>query len=71
MSSKDVFGNVFQKITTLEDIIKVKGSQLQTYPSAGNRVTLSKVEVDLKNYLRLEEEFWRKKGRRSGLKKET
>ncbi|KAH0757746.1 hypothetical protein KY290_021239 [Solanum tuberosum] len=59
--SKEVFGNVFQQIAMLEDIIKVREAQLQIHPSADNRAALNKVEVELKNYLRLEEEFWRQK----------
>ncbi|KAH0770267.1 hypothetical protein KY290_014248 [Solanum tuberosum] len=59
--SKEIFGNVFQQIATLEDIIKVREAQLQIHPSADNRAALSKVEAGLKNYLRLEEEFWRQK----------
>ncbi|XP_015161041.1 uncharacterized protein [Solanum tuberosum] len=55
--SKEVFGNVFQQIATLEDIIKVREAQLQIHPSADNRAALNKVEAELKNYLRREEEF--------------
>ncbi|WMV18188.1 hypothetical protein MTR67_011573 [Solanum verrucosum] len=63
--SREVFGNVFQQIATLEDIIKVREAQLQIHPSADNRAALNKVEADLKKYLRLEKEFWRQK---SGMK---
>ncbi|KAG5586862.1 hypothetical protein H5410_047296 [Solanum commersonii] len=55
--SKAVFGNVFQQIATLEDIIKVKEAQLQIHPSVDIKAELSKVEADLKKYLRLEEDF--------------
>ncbi|KAH0696200.1 hypothetical protein KY289_013682 [Solanum tuberosum] len=53
--------NSDEQIATLEDIIKVREAQLQIHPSADNRVALNKVEADLKNYLRLEEEFWHQK----------
>uniref|UniRef100_M1AL69 RNA-directed DNA polymerase (Reverse transcriptase); Ribonuclease H n=1 Tax=Solanum tuberosum TaxID=4113 RepID=M1AL69_SOLTU len=59
--SKEAFGNIFQQIATMEDVIKVKEDQLEIQPSASNRADLNKVEAELKKYLRLEEEFWRQK----------
>ncbi|WMV41297.1 hypothetical protein MTR67_034682 [Solanum verrucosum] len=59
--SKDVFGNIFQQIATIEDVIKVKEAQLEIQPSESNRTELSKVEAELKKYLTLEEDFWRQK----------
>lgn len=56
--SKDEFRNIFIEKTTLEDIIQVKEAQLEVDPSPENRVELSKVEAELKRYLKLEEEFW-------------
>ncbi|WMV24639.1 hypothetical protein MTR67_018024 [Solanum verrucosum] len=59
--SKEAFGNIFQQIATMEDVIKVKKDQLEIQPSASNRADLNKVETELKKFLRLEEEFWRQK----------
>ncbi|KAH0761343.1 hypothetical protein KY290_017416 [Solanum tuberosum] len=59
--SKETFGNIFQQIATLEDAIRVKEIQLELNPSAENRATLNKGEVELKKYLYLEGEFWKQK----------
>lgn len=69
--SKEVFGNFFQQIATLEYIIKLREVQLQINPSVDNRAELSKVEMDLIKYVRLEEDFWWQKAGISGSKKET
>ncbi|WMV21122.1 hypothetical protein MTR67_014507 [Solanum verrucosum] len=61
MWSKSAYGNVFQQIATIEDMIRVKEIQLEIQPSASNRAELSKVEADLKKYLQVEEDFWRQK----------
>lgn len=44
--SKNIYEDVFQQITTIEDIIKVKESQLKVHPSKSNREELSNVEVE-------------------------
>ncbi|XP_049413166.1 uncharacterized protein LOC125876094 [Solanum stenotomum] len=59
--SKEVFGDIFQQIATIEDIIKVKEAQLEIQHSATNRAELSKEEAKLKKFLKLEEDFWRQK----------
>ncbi|KAG5616263.1 hypothetical protein H5410_016087 [Solanum commersonii] len=59
--SREVFGNVFQRIATIEDVIKVKKSQLKIQPTANNRAELNKLEAELKNFLKHEEEFWKQK----------
>ncbi|KAH0712342.1 hypothetical protein KY289_008301 [Solanum tuberosum] len=46
--SKEVFGNFFQQIATIEDVIKVKEAQLEIQPSESNRVELHKMEAELK-----------------------
>ncbi|XP_015169816.1 uncharacterized protein [Solanum tuberosum] len=51
--SKEVFGDIFQQISTIEDIIKVKEAQLEIQPSATNRAELSKVEAELKKLLEI------------------
>lgn len=48
--SKETFGDIFQKVTTLEDVIKAKEAQFEIQPSPKNREELSRAEADLKNY---------------------
>lgn len=59
--SKETFGDIFQQISTLEDVIKVKEIQLEIRQSVQNRVELYKAQADLKRYLKIEEEFWKQK----------
>ncbi|KAH0695122.1 hypothetical protein KY290_021422 [Solanum tuberosum] len=57
--SKETFGDVFQRIATLEDVIKVKELKLEAQPSPNNRAELNKVEAELRRFLAIEEEYWR------------
>ncbi|KAG5631132.1 hypothetical protein H5410_002849 [Solanum commersonii] len=59
--SKETFGNIFQQIATLEDIIKVKEVQLEILPSAENRMALSKAEGEVKKFLFMDEKYWKQK----------
>ncbi|XP_049389010.1 uncharacterized protein LOC125853369 [Solanum stenotomum] len=59
--SKKTFGNVFQQIATLEDVIKTKEIQLEMAPTKSNRVELHKAEADIKRYKHIEEEYWKQK----------
>ncbi|XP_060200399.1 uncharacterized protein LOC132628652 [Lycium barbarum] len=59
--SKDTYGNIFQQISTIEDIIKVKELQFELNPSMLNRTDLHKAQAELNNYLHLEEEYWKQK----------
>ncbi|KAK6788076.1 hypothetical protein RDI58_016601 [Solanum bulbocastanum] len=61
MWSKEVFGNIFQQIATLEDMIRIKENQFEINPLAGNRTDLSRTEAELKKYLKIEEEYWKQK----------
>ncbi|KAF3634576.1 putative LRR receptor-like serine/threonine-protein kinase [Capsicum annuum] len=45
--SKETFGNIFQEIATLEDIIKVKEKQFEENPSGVNRANLNKAQAKL------------------------
>ncbi|XP_060182174.1 uncharacterized protein LOC132611821 [Lycium barbarum] len=59
--SKDTYGNIFQQISTLEDVIKVKELQFELNPSIMNRAALHKAQANLNNYLHLQEEYWKQK----------
>lgn len=59
--SKEVYGNIFQKIATLEEVIQTGEMQFELDPSQGNKQSLHKAQADLSTYLHLEEEYWRQK----------
>ncbi|KAG5632942.1 hypothetical protein H5410_004659 [Solanum commersonii] len=59
--SRTTFGNIFQHVATLEDLIRAKEVQLEINASEENRTTLKKFEADLKKYLHIEEEYWKQK----------
>ncbi|KAH0666246.1 hypothetical protein KY285_027452 [Solanum tuberosum] len=59
--SKETFGNIFQKIATMEDVVKTKEVQLEISPTIENRSSLNKAEAELKRYLHIEEEYWKQK----------
>lgn len=58
--SKQVYGNIFLKVATPEDIIRVKEAQFGIQPSPANREEL-KVEEDLRIWLKAEEDYWQQK----------
>lgn len=59
--SREIFGDIFQKVATLEDVIKAKETQFEIQPTAENREELSKAEADLNRLRKIEEEFWKQK----------
>lgn len=56
-----MFGNIFLKVDTLDDEIKVKEIQTEINPSVENREALNKVNAELKKLYHYEEEFWKQK----------
>lgn len=64
---KAKFGNIFIQISTLENIIKVKESQLELTPTPKNQIKLNK--VDLKRFLNLGEKYWKQNAGIRGLSK--
>ncbi|XP_059280740.1 uncharacterized protein LOC132034410 [Lycium ferocissimum] len=59
--SRETFGNIFQQISTMEDVIKVKELQFEMNPSSLNREALHKAQANPNRYLHLEEEYWKQK----------
>ncbi|XP_047259240.1 uncharacterized protein LOC124891567 [Capsicum annuum] len=59
--SKQTFGNIFQEIATLEEVIKVRQKQFEEEPSGVNRANLFRALAELDMQLKREEDFWRKK----------
>lgn len=57
--SSDTFGNIFQEMATLEDIIKVKEKQFEENPSGLNCKNLCKIHAELNKQLKREEEYQR------------
>lgn len=48
--SKGTYGDSFQKLATLEDVVIMKKVQLEVNPSEANREELRKVEADLQSF---------------------
>lgn len=59
--SKETYGNIFQKIATLEDIVKVKKTQVEVNLSEANKKDLARAEETLKRYHHIQEEYWKQK----------
>nr|XP_009765405.1 PREDICTED: uncharacterized protein LOC104216959 [Nicotiana sylvestris] len=59
--SRATYGDIFQKITSLEEVVIVHEAQFERFPTYQNRERLQKVQAELIRYLALEEEFWRQK----------
>ncbi|XP_075097908.1 uncharacterized protein LOC142175228 [Nicotiana tabacum] len=59
--SKETYGDIFQKIVSLEEVVMVHERQFEANPTQLNRERLQKVQAELIRYLALEEEFWRQK----------
>ena len=55
--TRSAYGNIFQQISTIEDVIKVKEIHLKIQPSARPKAELSDVEVESKKYLQIEEDL--------------
>ncbi|XP_009767124.1 uncharacterized protein LOC142180878 [Nicotiana tabacum] len=59
--SKDTYGDIFQKVASLEEFVLVHEDQFELSPTSMNRERLNKVKAELTRYLALEEQFWRQK----------
>ncbi|XP_059285202.1 uncharacterized protein LOC132038567 [Lycium ferocissimum] len=58
--SKNTYGNIFQQIASLEEVIKVHEEQFESSPIVQNRERLHK-GADLSRFLHLEKLFWKLK----------
>lgn len=59
--SKEIFGDIFQKVATFEGEGKVSEIQFEINPSSDNRVELNRTNAKLKRCWHLKEEFWKQK----------
>ncbi|XP_075078217.1 uncharacterized protein LOC142164292 [Nicotiana tabacum] len=59
--SRATYGDIFQKIANLEEVVLVHERQFEVNPTQMNRQRLQQVQAEMIKYLALEEEFWRQK----------
>ncbi|XP_075076870.1 uncharacterized protein LOC142163479 [Nicotiana tabacum] len=59
--SKSTYGDIFKKISSLEEVVKVHEAQFEINPTRANRERLCKVQAELIKFLALEEQFWKQK----------
>ncbi|XP_075103192.1 uncharacterized protein LOC142177960 [Nicotiana tabacum] len=59
--SKSTYGDIFKKISSLEEVFKVHEAQFEINPTRANRERLCKVQAELIKFLALEEQFWKQK----------
>lgn len=49
--SREIFGNIFQEVKTMEEVIKVMEVQFEADPSGRNREKLQEAQANLNKYL--------------------
>ncbi|XP_009769215.2 uncharacterized protein [Nicotiana sylvestris] len=59
--SRATYGDIFQKIASLEEVVLVHERQFEVNPTQMNRQRLQQVQAEMIKYLALEEAFWRQK----------
>ncbi|XP_070054818.1 uncharacterized protein LOC142179966 [Nicotiana tabacum] len=59
--SKATYGDIFQRIASLEEVVLVHERQFEARPSQQNRGRLQLVQAQLIRYLEIEEDFWKQK----------
>ncbi|XP_060178143.1 uncharacterized protein LOC132608087 [Lycium barbarum] len=59
--SKATYGEFFQNITNLEEVIKTHETLFEADPSHANREKLQKVQAEMTRVLHIEEEYWKQK----------
>lgn len=55
--SKETYGNIFLKVDTFEDVVKVKEMQFEINSTELNKSELMKAKTEIYNFYQLEEEF--------------
>lgn len=59
--SKETYGDIFRKIATLEEVVRVHEIDFEQQPSQHNRERLQKVQAELMKFHSVEEKFWKQK----------
>ncbi|XP_019246545.1 PREDICTED: uncharacterized protein LOC109226206 [Nicotiana attenuata] len=54
-------GDIFKRLSILEDIVRVKEILFEEEPTIENRIVLQKAQSELKKYLSIEEQYWKEK----------
>lgn len=66
--SKSTYGDIFQKIASLEEVVIVHEAEFEANPTKQNKQRLQKVQAELIRYLALEEKYWKQKSGMSWFK---
>lgn len=67
--SRATYGDIFQKIASLEDVVLVHEAQFEAFPTQDNRERLQRVQADMIKYLAIEKEFWKQKAEMQWLRR--
>ncbi|XP_019224926.1 PREDICTED: uncharacterized protein LOC109206551 [Nicotiana attenuata] len=59
--SKETFGDIFQKVASLEEVVLIHEAEFEANPTKLNRQRLQKVQAVLIKFLALEEKYWKQK----------
>lgn len=59
--SRATYGDIFQKIASLEEVVLAHEAEFERNPTFQNRERLQKIQAELIRYLALEEIFWKQK----------
>ncbi|XP_019231592.1 PREDICTED: uncharacterized protein LOC109212408 [Nicotiana attenuata] len=59
--SRSTYVDIFQQISSLEEVVSVHEAQFEIKPTVQDRERLQKVQAELFRYLALEEQFWKQK----------
>ncbi|XP_059295549.1 uncharacterized protein LOC132048883 [Lycium ferocissimum] len=57
--SRDTFGDIFQQLALREQVIKIKEALFEEDPSVVNRIVIQKAQAEVKQYLHIEEQYWK------------
>ncbi|XP_060211853.1 uncharacterized protein LOC132639425 [Lycium barbarum] len=59
--SRATYGDIFQQITNMEEVVKTNEAIFEAYPSYANREQLNRINAEMTRLLSIEEEFWKQK----------
>ncbi|XP_019257601.1 PREDICTED: uncharacterized protein LOC109235804 [Nicotiana attenuata] len=66
--SKKTYGDTFQKIASMAEVVIVHEAEFEANPTRVNRQRLQKVQAELTRFLALEENYWKQKAGMSWFK---
>lgn len=59
--SKLTYEDIFKQLSLREDVVRVKEMLFDEIPTVENKIVLQKAQGELKKYLSIEEEYWKKR----------